>query len=56
MRCSIGGCVEKSVCHHEAPFPLNGVSSHMCAVESFALAIGVVSTSILRSAEMRPSG
>ena len=29
------------MCHHDAPFPLNGVSSHMCAVESLAVAIGV---------------
>jgi hypothetical protein len=56
MRCSIGGCVANNVCHHEAPLPLNGVSSHMCAVESLADAIGVVSSSIFCNAEMSPSG
>src|SRR5216684_3355201 len=38
---SMGGCVIISLCHHETWLPLKGLSIHMCAVESFAEAIGV---------------
>ena len=41
-----------NLCHHETCCPLNGLSIHICAVESFALFIGVSSWTQFRDAEL----